>query len=786
MSAHRVEDGKFYRGFRLPSWKTSLTVAAICGTAFGIYLGLLYRQLDRAFLQTDQFIPTKIYSDVSRISPPLPKKKVLNRLNALAYHFKEEGEFVRFTLRQLDYPDYLLPENHPLLNVNGDSQITLRFDGNRSDSTLLSVNLNGQDVPDIYVEPEIVATLSKGPKEIRELVTFENIPSLVWKAIIAVEDQHFLEHKGLDPRGIARALWVDLRTRSLAQGGSTITLQLVKNLMARRGKNIFKKVNEIFLALLLEARFDKEQILSRYLNEVYLGQIGNLEIRGVSEGAKYFFGRTLDDLNLAEIALMAGVIRGTGYYNPYLHRLRAFERMRLVLRKMVETGMIAEAEARAALLMPVRLAPPVTVLNKAPYFTDFVKAELYRQLKDHLSEDEINTAGFKVYTTLDAELNRIAQTAVADGISALEKQLKIDSKAHPEDRLEGALASVDQSTGSIRALVGGRNYSQSNFNRILNMKRQVGSTFKPIVYLTAFLKGEDSQGIPYSPAHPAEDSPWTIKYDNGRQTWSPKNYEKEYEGWINYRTALAQSINTVTAKLGMELGIASIVDTAKKLGISSNLPEVPSLSLGVAELSPVELLQAYAAIANHGAQDELTAIRAITHDDLKMYARFVFHPKQVIPPGPTDLLASMLQSVVLDGTAKDSKRLGLDRFAAGKTGTTSNYRDAWFAGFTPQLTTVVWVGSDQTPNLDEKDSKRRSSRVKLTGAGSALPIWVSFVKKGLEGTPNSPFAVSTYLEEMAIDRKTGLQVRPDCPASQIILDKFLRDHPPHRMTCESR
>jgi penicillin-binding protein 1B len=758
------------------------------GLAFSAYLWTLYQQLDHAFLQQDQFIPTQIYSDVSRIAPPQLRKRVIDKLKTLSYATQatDPDDSLTFTLHQRDYPEYLVPDGHPVLSAPEGSKITLHFDGSQGDASLVSVQLNDREIPDIYLEPEIIATLSRGPKEVRELIKIsddENVPTAVWKAIIAVEDQHFMEHNGLDPRGIARALWVDLRTHSLAQGGSTITLQLVKNLMERRGKNIFKKINEAFLAILLETKFDKMQILERYLNEVYLGQIGNLEIRGVGEGAKYFFGRDLKDLNLAEIALMAGVIRGTGYYSPFYHRDRALERMRLVLKKMVETGQIAEAEEQAALKMPIRLAPPITSQNKAPYFTDFVKAELYHELSDRMTDEQINVAGFRVYTTLDSEMNRIAQNSLSDGIADLEKKLKIDSKLHPEEKLEGALASVEQSTGFIRALVGGRNYSESNFNRILNMKRQVGSTFKPFVYLTAFLKGEDANGVPYSPGHPAEDAPWTLTYDGDKQTWSPRNYEREYLGWTNYRTALAFSINTVTAKLGVEIGIPSVIETARTLSIDSDLPAVPSLSLGVAELSPVELLRAYAIIGNHGVQNQLTAIRGITHSDLKSYKRDIYNPKEVIDPGAVDLLISCLQSVFTEGTAKSARLLGLERFAAGKTGTTSNHRDAWFAGFTPQLTTVVWVGADQNPNLDEKMAKKKGSHIALTGGTSALPIWVSFVKKGLEGEPPAPFPISPYLQDVSIDKKTGLAARGDCRPEQVISDKFEKNHLPKTNSC---
>ena len=379
-----------------------------------------------------------------------------------------------------------------------------------------------------------------------------------------------------------------------------------------------------------------------------LGQIGNLEIHGVAEGAEHFFGKKLDDLNLAEIALMAGLIRGPAYYSPYRYMNRALDRQRFVLQKMVETGQIAEEEKLAAEKMPIRLAPPQTMTNKSPYFTDFVKAELIRSLEEKgRSEQDITEAGYRVYTTLDMSLNTMAQHTVGDGIKDLEKKLHWDDN----DRLEGALASVDPSNGYIRALIGGRSYAESTFNRILNMKRQVGSTFKPVVYLTAFIKGRDPAGVPYAPGHPAEDAPWKLIYDHGRQSWAPRNYEKEFLGWVSFRTALAHSINTVAAKLGFEVGYDSIIQTAGELGIESELPRVPSLALGVAELSPIELLRAYATIANHGVHDDLAVIRTITENDGHDFAWFVYHPKQVIDPGPADLLTDMMQNVFTEGTA---------------------------------------------------------------------------------------------------------------------------------------
>lgn len=765
--------------------------AGLLALAFTFYVWNLYGQLEQAFSQQEEFIPTRIYSDVTRIAPPQPRAQVESRLQSLGYSFQKVEDAITFRMHPVDYPTYLVPEGHPVLNA-GNKLITFRFDSDKGDALLQSIQVESNEVAELYLEPELVATLSRGTKQIRELVKWndndDNL-AMVWKAIIAIEDQHFMDHVGFDPKGLARAVWVNLKTLSFAQGGSTLTQQLVKNLMARRTKNVFRKVNELFLAILLELKFEKTKILERYLNEVYLGQVGSLEIHGVAEGAKHFFGKKLEELNLGEIALMAGLIRGPGYYSPYRYKDRALERQRLVLRKMVETGHIAQAEANAALSLPIRLAPPQTSANKAPYFTDFVKAELIRQLKDRISEHEIAAAGFRVYTTLDSQMNSIAQRAVNQGLLDLEKRLGVPAT----DRIEGALAAVDHSTGQIRALIGGRSYAQSTFNRILNMRRQVGSTFKPLVYLTAFAKGEDPNGVPYSPAHPVEDGPWKLIYDNKRQTWVPRNYDKEFLGWINYRKALSHSINTVAARLGVEVGIENVIKTARTLGIDSELPNVPSLSLGVAELSPVELVRAYATIANHGVQNELTVLRGITLDDGTGYARFVNHPQQVFPAGPIDLLTDVLQNTFVEGTARAASRMGFDRPAAGKTGTTSHHRDSWFVGYTPHLTAVVWVGMDQTPtaqpsaqpNDPGETEEQPKGRVLLTGASSALPIWVTFMKEALVGEPPTTFPISSHLTLVRTDRYSGKTANPDCPDTQSTVEKFVIGEEPKSSSCET-
>lgn len=772
---------------RVRGLKWYLLIGGFTLFCFGFYLWSLYRTLDKAFNSLSQFGPTKIYSDVSRVNPPQRRSDLEEKFKALGYQVEKVNEVkIQFVLNPIDYPPDLIGPEHITRELSRTGKkILLHFDSHDETGTLHSITVDDKEIPEIFLEPELITTLARPPlslasrddKKVRTSVTFENIPAMIWKAFIAIEDQYFLEHRGLDPRGIGRALWVNLRTMSFAQGGSTITQQLVKNLMVRRSKNIFKKINELFLALLLEGTHSKEAILERYLNEVYLGQVGNLEIHGIVEGARYFFGKELKELNLGEVSLMAGLIRGPGFYSPYRNWERAKLRQRIVLKKMVDTKQIAQEEANAASDTPLHLQPPQGV-NRAPFFSDFVKAELIRFLGERrdMTEEEVVSAGFKVYTTLDTFQNSIAQKAVAVGVSHLESQMKLQEG----ESLEGALVSVEQVTGFIRALIGGKSYGRSTFNRILNMRRQVGSTFKPLVFAAAILARQNALGVPYGGGYPLEDSPWKLTYDRGKRNWSPKNYEKEYQGWISFRAALAKSINTATARLGIEVGLDKIIQLTRSLGITAELQMVPSVTLGVAELTPIELLRIYAAIANHGYQDELTVIRKIIDTEGSMVAAFEFRPRLVLDSGVADLMTDFLQTVFLEGTARNAHQLGFQLPAAGKTGTTSQFRDAWFAGFTPERTAVVWVGFDQTRR------KENAKDLKLTGATSALPIWVRFMNEVAQGEAVNNFPTSPHLIDVPIDQFSGKKASPQCPIQQVIVEKYIKDFEPQEESCENQ
>ena len=739
-----------------------LAIAVIFSSLTFYFLYLLH-QVEVAFDAPAEFIPTRIYSDVSRIAPGQARQPIDKKLKSLGYNIQEKGNDLSITLHSPQYPEHLVPEKHITLQLK-DKKINLHFDGTGEGSLLESIDSDIGSVNEFYLEPEFIATLNADKSQIREVLKFDEFPKSIPEAIVATEDQHFYEHFGIDPRGFARALFVDLKTLSLSQGGSTITQQLVKNLMKRKNRNLFMKLNELFLAPVLEFKYSKKQIFERYLNEVFLGQVGNFEIRGFSEGAKYFFGKQVRDLNMGEIALMVGIIKGPPFYSPYKHFDRAKTRQRYVLERMLDTKKITEAEFKTALTLPIRLSPPPTAGNRAPYYVDYVKAEINRLLNDHFQEDEIPELGFQVYTALDLNVNQIAQETL---------QAAFPQNPAKTAALQGAIAVVDQSTSEIRSLIGGKNYAESNFNRILNMKRQVGSTFKPIVYASAFRTIQDADGNVFTPAYPVLDEKWAWKYDSKQPAWKPANYEKESLGWVSIKIALAKSINTAAARIAQKVGLQEIADTAHTLGIETKIPLVPSISLGSIELSPLEVITAYATLANHGKLGELTVIKSILNPDGSEFYAYEPHIKEKIDPGIADMMTEMLQNVFIEGTASLAGNLyGFRRPAAGKTGTTNDSRDAWFVGYTPQLTAVVWVGFDQGVQ-----------KAKLTGANTALPIWAKMMNRILQYEPALPFPESEHLIDMRLDKLTGQKAESFCNESQVVLEKVIVGREPKKSTC---
>ena len=756
---------------RFIAW--SLVIGVVSAAALFVYCASLFQELETMMGQTPHFQPSIIYSDafVLRKGAIYDNTFLTERLKDLRLPYTEADGKIQWQSRRFDYPEFVLPLDSPL-RPPPQSSLTVEIDDGRVESITMGEN----EVDAIALEPTAVAQLAGSHHEIRDYAKLQDIPTPLLQAIISIEDQRFLEHIGFDMRSLARAVWVNLQNRAMSQGGSTITQQLVKNLLGSTQKTLFRKARELVLAILIEARYDKDTILEKYLNEVYVGQIGSLEIHGVAEAARYFYNKQLDKLTLAEMALIAGIIRGPAYYSPYKYPKRSLERKDTVLRKMEELKIITEPELKTSLAENVVFAKPSLVNNRAPYFVDYVKAQVIEQLKDHISAEDLSAEGLRIFTTLDLPLQRRADDAVATTVRDLEARYKIAAPV----RLEGLLVAADPATGSIRALVGGRSYSETTYNRVLNMKRQVGSTFKPIAYLAAFLKEIDQKGRAYSAAYMVDDEPWTYSYHD--KTWSPRNYEKAYRGHITLREAFINSINIPMARIATDVGMERVVETAKKLGIKENLPAIPSLSLGSVDLKPFDLLQAYSTIANRGEFVELTTVRGIVDENGRVLARFQPRRERAFEPPVIDLLSELLRGVTTNGTAKILPNLGYTKIARGKTGTTSFYRDAWFAGFSQGLVAITWTGFDELKIPDEEDEEAMrnfKTPANLTGAGSALPAWARFFVKARPSKLEEPEPeLDPSLERLQIDRTSGLRAKSTCPSELVYEEVFLPETAP--------
>jgi penicillin-binding protein 1B len=546
--------------------------------------------------------------------------------------------------------------------------------------------------------------------------------------------------------------------RSYLAGGSTITQQLVRNvflpkfqgmtLQTARERSWRRKALEVWVSIVLSTRATKDEILEMYLNAVPLGQRGSFAIYGVPEAARLFFGKDVTNVSLAEAATIAGIIQAPSRYAPFNYPDRARERRNVVLNSMSEAGFISADAAGRTQREPLQVVARA-LESEAPYFVDYLQTEL--------SERSKATGPVDIYTTLDLHLQRIAQDAVRDGLTRVDGML---SKRRPRFP-QAALIAIDPRTGEILAMVGGRSYNQSQYNRAVTAKRQPGSTFKPFVYLAAFEKAQEEGRTDITPGTVVVDEPTTFTFNN--QIWEPKNYDNEYDGPITLRRALAHSRNVATIKLAESTGFDSVASLWRKFGIGTPPKGYPSIALGVFEASPFEMATAYTIFPNGGEIKPLRGLVRIVGDGKNLpidplTARTVAHKET------TFLVTNMMRSVLNEGTAASARGNGFTLDGAGKTGTTNDLRDAWFVGFTPELLTVVWVGLDDNQALG------------LSGAQAALPIWTQFMSRALAGHTSVAFDVPPGIVFVDIDKDTGKLAGPDCP--KVFKEAFLEGTEP--------
>ena len=628
----------------------------------------------------------------------------------------------------------------------------------------------GRPVNKVTLDAPLITAFMTGTREKRRRVALEAIPPRMQEAVLAIEDRRFYYHPGIDPiRMVGATIDNVFGNRGYLSGASTITQQLARNFFLTeqmaveqqtRQRSPLRKIREQIMAIILETKATKDEILELYLNDVYLGHRGSFALHGVPEAAKMFFSKDVRNLTLSEAALIAGVIQSPFNHSPFNHPERARERRNVVLRAMADAEYITPDAAERASQEPVTVFARA-LENEAPYFVDYLAEVLDTGFPGIASKPGV----LDIYTTLDLNLQRQAHDALNSGLAKVDAVLA-RRKRGPQRVAQAALLAIDPRTGEILAMIGGRSYNQSQFNRAVAARRQTGSTFKPFVYLAAFERAADD-GIDLTPASMVFDEPTTWTFDN--QEWTPGNYDNEYDGGITLRRALAMSRNIATIKVAEQTGYDRVVALWKRTKVGQqDVQAYPSVALGTVEATPLELAEAYTVFPGYGTTRKLRTITSIVSGEDAVTPKVV-PGAGVARPATAFLVTHMMRSVLNEGTGAGARAAGFTMDAAGKTGTTNDLRDAWFVGFTPELLTVVWVGLDNNQPLG------------MSGAQAALPIWTSFMMKALAGRPNTGFEAPAGISFVEVDRDTGKLATPICP--RVTVEAFLSGTEP-QAACE--
>jgi penicillin-binding protein 1B len=664
----------------------------------------------------------------------------------------------RFTeeLERLGYLAVAKPDRPGTYRRRGD-QVSVyvrefRFADERQEARALRVGFSGdaiasledakfRDVPVTRLDPLLIGSIFPMHGEDRIVVAPGEVPPLLPAALKAVEDRKFETHHGVNPLAILRALFVNVRAGQIEQGGSTLTQQLVKSYFLDSRRTLRRKAEEAVMAVILESRFEKADIMNAYINEIYLGQDGLRAVHGFGLASQFYFGKPLAELNLPEIALMVAIVRGPSYYDPRRQPERALERRNLVLRVLAEQGVVREADADRAAKKPLGVAEPGRKGGSFyPAFLDLVR----RQLREDYEESDLTEAGLTVFSTLDPLLQEKAETALAGELD------RLDASGRKEARgLEGVVVVTTPQTGEIVALVGGRRATFDGFNRALDAKRPIGSLAKPFVYLAALETGR------YTPATLLADEPVDLKLPNGDR-WKPANFDKQVRGPVPMVQALTQSLNLATVNLGLEVGLRRVATTFEQLGLEEAPPEFASMLLGATNLSPVEVAQLYNTLANGGFRSSLRVVRAVVDEEGKPLTAPELEVAEAASPEAIYALDRMLIEVMERGTGRAAKRqLPPGLVVAGKTGTSNDYRDSWFSGFSGSHLVVAWVGHD--------DNRPTG----LTGTTGGLAVWSRLM--GSVATSSFEPLLPESMEHRWIDYFSGRETSPYCNGSAVSL-----------------
>ncbi len=716
----------------LRSWLGLTVKLALVGlvvlAGFAVYLDAVVQE---KFSGKRWTLPAKVYARPLELFSglKLSKQDFLSELDALGYRreavsgpgsVQVSGNTVELHSRGFRFYEGDEPAR----------RIRVRFSG---DYVAGLSSANGGNLAVVRMEPLLIGGLYPAHVEDRILVQRNELPPYLVETLVAVEDREFFSHFGVSPKSIARALWVNAAAGGVVQGGSTLTQQLVKNFYLSNERSLVRKATEAMMAVLLELHYDKDEILEAYLNEVFLGQDGNRAVHGFGLASQYFFGQPLAELQLHQVALLVGMVKGPTYYNPRRHPDRAMARRNLVLDLLAEQGVIDAAQAATAKQRPLGITSRGSLANSAhPAFLDLVK----RQLREDYQEADLTEEGLRIFTGFDPILQSKAEAAVSDTFKRIGKR---------GDPVEASMVVSNPETGEVLALLGSRQPRFAGFNRALDAVRPIGSLIKPAVYLTAL---EQPQ---YTLTSRLADVPFSVKGQDG-QLWQPENYDHQAHGDIYLYQGLANSYNLSTARLGLELGVPNVLKTLARLGVGREWPAYPSMLLGAGALTPMEVSSMYLTIASGGFNTPLRAIRSVLAASGEPLKRYPFQIEQRFDPGSIYLLQNAMQRVMREGTGRSAyNRLPRSLNLAGKTGTTNDSRDSWFAGFSQDLLAVVWLGRDD------------NGKTPLTGATGALRVWTDFMVKASPLSLDMPLPDNVTLA--LVDANSGLGAEPGCPSA---------------------
>lgn len=680
-------------------WAVKLGLVGLVVLAgFAIYLDAVVQE---KFSGKRWTVPAKVYARPLElfVGLKLAKDDFLKELDALGYRRESlsngpgaasvAGNTVELNTRGFQFYEGAEPAQRVRVRFSGDYVAGLN-------------QANGANLAVARLEPLLIGGLYPAHNEDRVLVNLDQVPAYLIETLVAVEDREFFHHLGVSPKSIVRAFWVNTTAGQLRQGGSTLTQQLVKNFYLSNERSISRKATEAMMAVLLELHYDKREILEAYLNEVFLGQDGQRAIHGFGLASQYFFSQPLSELKLEQIAMLVGMVKGPSYYNPRRYPERALERRNLVIDLLAEQGVVTPEEAAAAKQKPLGVSKRGSLADSSyPAFLDLVK----RQLREDYREEDLTEEGLRIFTSFDPILQSKAETSLNETLKRLAGRKGVD-------QVESAMVVSNPETGEIQALIGSRQPRFAGFNRAVDAVRPIGSLIKPAVYLTALERPSQ-----YTLTSWVADEPFSVKGQDG-QVWRPQNYDRRAHGTIYLYQGLANSYNLSTAKLGLELGVPNVLKTLERLGVSRQWPAYPSMLLGAGALSPMEVATMYQTLANGGFNTPLRAIRSVLTSEGEPLKRYPFQIQQRFDPGAIYLVQNAMQRVMREGTARSVySQLPSSLTLAGKTGTTNDSRDSWFAGFSQDLLAVVWLGRDD------------NGKTPLTGATGALQVWTSFMRK---------------------------------------------------------